>query len=67
MEEPFEAFHTEEDFTAIIFAKLASETIVYVLAKMFSVAKLKVGDAQIWCKTDVPSSERVALSLQLGL
>ena len=67
LQEPTVVYHKGDVFTGIAFAEFSSSKGAEDAVKKISVAKLKVGDDEIWCKKDLPLHKRVALSFLLGL
>ena len=66
LEEPEVIYFKGDDFIGLAFAKFATTRAAEDVVRKMSIAKLLVGENEVWCKKDLPLDKRVPLSFLLG-
>ena len=66
VEEPEVIYFKGDKFAGLVFAKFTTTRIADDVVRKMSIAKLTVGEDEVWCKKDLPIERRVPLSFLLG-
>ena len=66
LEEPEVIYFKGDDFIGLAFAKFATTRTAEDVVRKMSIAKLPVGENEVWCQKDLPLDKRVPLSFLLG-